>query len=260
MGIRGEDIASGDSHGYLFDNNTISDINNCGIFVTPQFTSGTISNNTITRVGLIPGATYSHDSGFSPYAYEGITINEVFSSDNTIVEYNTLDSIGYSGIMFTGTNIYVRYNFINHYCITLTDGGGIYTSFAPLSCPDTAHYVDELLDSTYQVGYIIKNVIMNGMSNISGVSGESVHAPGVYTDGYSYGITTDSNTVINGNPYAFYSNGNRRGFIKNNTFFNCAKMIGLSQILETQYWNADSIDLLKNLRITNNILLCKDTT
>jgi hypothetical protein len=255
-GISCNDITSGSSDGYLFDNNNISEINNCGIFVSSQFSSGTISNNTITDIGLIPGATFTRDIAWSPFIYEGITIKGVFSSSNTIIEYNALNNIGYSGIMFTGTNIIVRYNYVNNFCLTLTDGGGIYTSWAPTGSDDP--YISDYVSSTTQVKLIRKNIVLNGISNIEGSSEGTADAVGIYIDGYSYGVRADSNTVANCKLYSFYSNGNRRGVIANNTMYNSPMVYGMSRWTETGYWDNAVVDIHLNLRLTNNIFFAKD--
>ena len=255
-GISCNDITSGDSYGYLFDNNIISEINDCGIFVSSQFEGGTISNNTITDIGLIPGATFTRNIHWSPFIYEGITIEGVFSSSNTVVEYNSLNNIGYSGIMFTGTNIIVKHNYVNNFCLTLTDGGGIYTSWAPTGSSDP--YISDYVNSTDQINLIRKNIVLNGISNIEGSAEGTADAVGIYLDGYSYGIRADSNTIANCKIYSFFINGNRRGIVTNNTFYNSPLIYGMSRWTETGYWDRVPVDIHKDLQITNNIFFAKD--
>src|SRR5690606_14741223 len=71
----------------------------------------------IKNTGLIPGMGES-GSG----TYQGI----MSFGANTLIEGNTIDSVGYNGIYFGGHLSQVQNNFINNFCLVKDDGGGIY--------------------------------------------------------------------------------------------------------------------------------------
>ena len=200
-GTHGE---TGTSPFFIFDSNAISDVGNNGIYLGSQFTNVTISNNTISNVGLIFGTGYSDNI----MSHIGIIIGfHGFDNLNSFVEYNTLTNIGYCGIYFYGTNIIIRCNLIDSFCLTEDDGGGIYT------------YQQ---DSQKRSCSILNNIILNGFGNISGTTAlpNNRDAHGIYTDGATNGI------IISGNSSAFsiyssgyFSNGNTNGTLTDNTFY-----------------------------------------
>ena len=51
--------------------------------------------------------------------------------DGLIAEYNSIDSTGYAGILYLGSNVRINNNHIQHFCLNLQDGGGIYTWTGP---------------------------------------------------------------------------------------------------------------------------------
>ena len=77
----------------------------------------TVRKNTVSKCALFAGMGRSGD-GY----YVGIRVD----GDNSTVEYNRVDSIGYLGIQFSFSNQLIRYNFVSNFCMTKEDGGGIY--------------------------------------------------------------------------------------------------------------------------------------
>jgi len=150
----------------LIDNNTLIDNYNVGI--TGVLTSTTISNNSIKRTGLIAGY------GASGFGYLGMQIH---SCVQTIVENNTIDSTGYTGIS-AGKDLIVRNNIIRNSCLTLNDGSGIDISEA-----DGAQ--------------IKNNIITNTLGNI-----EASAIPSRIGHGIAFGPDINRNIVIQGNTIA----------------------------------------------------------
>jgi hypothetical protein len=204
IGINCENESSGDSHGSLFDSNVISDINNVGIMQKSQWQNSTITNNVISNIGLIPCAVYSAEP--YPIQYVGISLFDIYTNTNTLIQYNTISNIGYSGIQFYGTNINVKNNFVNTFCLLLQDGGGIYT------------YLEN--PATSQANLIQSNIVINAIGNHEGLDHDMYHnAFGIYVDAFSTGITVENNTIAYIAGYNFFCNGNRNGVIRGNTMY-----------------------------------------
>ncbi|MFT3683297.1 MAG: right-handed parallel beta-helix repeat-containing protein [Ferruginibacter sp.] len=92
------------------DGLSLSDIGNANI---------TASNNVIRRCGVYPGMNQNGAN-----AMNGITI----VGNGHTISGNTIDSAGYSGMRFDrAANLNIQNNVISNYCITSSDGAGIYT-------------------------------------------------------------------------------------------------------------------------------------
>ncbi|MGY4884092.1 MAG: right-handed parallel beta-helix repeat-containing protein, partial [Nanobdellota archaeon] len=230
--IDGVGSGAGTSSYLLFDNNTVSDINNNGFYLLGQFTHATISNNVINNVGLIFGTGYPKDLA----SHAAIRVGpHGGDNQNSVIEYNTLTNIGYLGIAFMGTNIIVRNNFINGFCLTENDGGALYT------------YQE---DSQVRSASIVNNIALNGLGNIEGTTNPSYDraAPGIYTDGYTNGITISGNTVANCTySSGWLNNGNTGGTFTDNTLY-----ANRYQIYTT------SSSGIANMNIERNILVSRD--
>jgi len=192
------------SSDFIFRNNNVSDVNNCGLFLFSQFTHALIANNSISDVGLIFGTGYKKDL----MSHSAIFIGNVgFDNLNTIIGYNRITNIGHRGISFLGTNITINNNLIDAFCLKEDDAGGIYTyqeTYETRSCN------------------VINNIILNGVGNISGTTTPSYDrmAVGIYTDGFTRGINIEGNSVAfcTYSP-GYFSNSNVHGNLINNTFF-----------------------------------------
>ena len=181
------------------ENNTINYTNNNAIEVYSSSNHSSILNNVIKNTGIIPGMTKNSDG-----VGNGIFINY---SDNSLVQYNEVDSTGYSAIVFMGSDISILNNFVNYSCLIKGDGGGIYT------------YMGE--KGTTHIGrQIIGNIILNSIGNREGVTGKKTQAQGIYLDGYSTDVDIMDNTVANCSDYGIFIHGSKNIKIKDNTLFN----------------------------------------
>mgnify|MGYP000920537601 CR=1 FL=1 len=216
-GIRGSRSGGNTSNGCQFTYNDFEDITNAGISIwnannQHQFTNITISHNTLNRIGLFPGQR-------EPYSYSGIPgINYHYTSGtntSSIIEYNTLDSIGGIGIRFEVDKTEIRYNKISNYIMSLGDLGGIYTYNGTIG----------------RIGYVHHNIILDGIGSIQGTSTTSAAIAGIYCDNSSVGIRWENN-IIAGNDTFYYfgylGNGNTGGTIKNNTFYDNQRAIRIT--------------------------------
>lgn len=130
-----------------------------------------IVGNSIKNIGLYAGMGKS-GSG----TYEGITS----FGDNTLIEKNRIDSIGYNGIYFGGNSSVAKNNYITYFCLTKDDGAGIYIG-------------DWSKTSNKRV---IGNIIFHGVGNSQGGGVyKSLQAEGIYIDDNTESVTITDNTV-----------------------------------------------------------------
>lgn len=87
----------------------------------------------------------------------GINLN----SSNSVVEYNEIKSTGYQGIHFRGSDVIIKDNFIDSFCIVKDDGGGIYANKS---------------QTVYTRRKIFGNIILNGIGMGKGTS-DSLELP-----------------------------------------------------------------------------------
>lgn len=126
------------------------------------------SHNKISRIGLIPGEGMMHDMGYSG----------IVCPDSSIIEWNVIDSIGYSGINTSSSiSCEVRYNEISNFGLTKNDCGGVYCW--------SGHHV-----------YIHHNYIHDGHGNGQGTKSiDDIMNVGIYIDDKSHDIKISNNTV-----------------------------------------------------------------
>ena len=153
----------------LFDGNTIED--NLNTAFIGVLINSLIKNNSFNRNGLIAGY------GFDGMGYNGLLL---YNSSGTIVEFNTIDSTGYSG-MNSAKNMIVRNNIVSYSCLTLNDGGGIDIDDA-----------DGL--------QITNNFVSHTLGNV-----ESSNSPTKYANGIYFGPNVTKNVLIQNNTLAYNS-------------------------------------------------------
>ena len=190
----------GDSSNYCSVTNcSFSNNQNDPINLPGEYAHAYIAYNTINNTGLIPGM-----SGYDNSISNATAINAL--GPNSTIEYNYIDSVGYMGIRFFGSGVTVNNNLINYYCLTMDDGGGIYT---------------QDYGTPAFTGRIIKNnIILNGMGNDSGIGeGEGLLANGIYMDANTKGVTINNNTVYAAAWAGIFLQGNTNMDVENNTVY-----------------------------------------
>ncbi|RZL06131.1 MAG: right-handed parallel beta-helix repeat-containing protein, partial [Pedobacter sp.] len=208
-------------------NNIISNSNNNGINLYYANPYPTIKNNIIRNTGIYPGMGQSGTG-----AYCGVILN---ASTGSVAEFNKIVNTGYDGLFFSGDSALIANNYIDTFCITLEDGGGIYTSST----------------STVYTGSKVKNnIILNGIGVIDGSTTTREYlAEGIYLDDGSEQIEVSGNTVGHcGNQGIFLHNANEIN-VHHNTVFNCFKQLSFQQDQE--------FNLIQNNNINNNIFVSK---
>lgn len=160
------------------DNNTITDSNSNAIDVSYS-NYVTITNNHIQNTALLNGM------GHPEVGTQAAIMAR--PSNNITFEYNEILNTGLNGIYFYGDNVLVKNNFINTYCVTLDDGGGIYTYTGTGGTMTTN-------------GKIQGNICINGIGQVNGTNlanpdPDGRPAFGIYLDEQAKNIDVFDNTV-----------------------------------------------------------------
>ncbi len=198
------------SNNLLFNNVWILDTNNDAIFLAGN--RNTVQNCLIKRTGIHPGMGTSLDS------YLGIRV----SGNNNTVQYNEIDSTGYTAIEFTGESNTISNNLVNYFCFTKDDGGGIYTWSGDV---DSTH--------SRSTGWITNNIVLNGVT-VPGGTDSSVAgiAHGIYLDENTTRCAVTGNTVAHCSAGIFFQDS-RNISIANNTFYDNAGQIVVRHAMAT---------------------------
>lgn len=152
-----------------------------------------------------------------------------------ILLHNSIINSGYGGIRWQGSNVNLKYNLVDRFCLVRDDGAGIYS------------YESSSSAATTRVNRnIISNIIINGIGNNQGTNVNTTSAQGIYFDSGSKNVIADSNTVAYIANGAFHGNNCASLSIKNNVFFGNLRSISLQR-----FANAD---LIRNVTIKKNIM------
>lgn len=166
--------------GITVSNNTVTGAIDRGIRVSTS--NGTIYNNTVEDIGLIADISipaYTADGEFNCSAMD-------ISLSGNSISYNKIRNVGYNGIFFFGQNNIFEYNRIDSFTLSMSDGGGIYTT-------GLSNYA-----TTSSQGSIIRyNIVSNGIGNNSGTTITASSPVGLYLDECSNDIVMNNNTVFN---------------------------------------------------------------
>ena len=164
------------------DNCDIMQIQNRGILGLA--TNPTIKNCYIHAIAMLPGMGNSVNKGQTAIAIQGTGVN------NSLIEYNRIDSVGYQGILFSGNNSIVRYNHVTNFNFNLDDGAGIYTG-----------------GNNFTGRKIFNNVVINnfGITASYGTNVTTVNSMGIYLDDNSTYVEVFNNTVATHNMAFFFT-------------------------------------------------------
>lgn len=195
----GEDglIARGSGNTILIENNLIEDVNNNGLSAT-GYQNFVFRGNTLRRVGLTPGRGKDGDGTYTGFN----TVN----TDRVTIENNVVDQMGYNGISF-GTSTTVQRNRISNFCLTKSDGGGLYVWNGNRQAMNNVR--------------ILSNIVFNGTGAPEGTPGGAYSgANGIFLDDCTTGIEVRDNTVFNCHGLGFFLHGAITAQFINNTSFN----------------------------------------
>jgi hypothetical protein len=228
----GNNYGANSAINFVFQNNTINHTNDMAIVTADEYTNLLISHNTIKNVGLQAGMGGDGSSLFGAYL-------TIYIKTGTI-EYNILDSIGYSGITFWKPDCIIRYNSISNYNMTKMDGGAIYTWHGD--------------NSSAAGSKIYGNIILNstGLTATAGTTETIALVHGIYLDANTQNVEVYGNTMSNlGYCGIYLYSGSSNNNIHDNTIYNC----GQTQLLVYNHYSNGKPTI--NNTFTNNIFFAK---
>ncbi len=211
-------------------NNSIFRTNNNALFIQ-NCKNSIVSNNHIHRTGIWVGMHINTATRYTALLVKGTNIK---------CESNTIDSIGYIGIHFAGDTILIKNNIISHFCMTLDDGGAIYTASS-----EKIMYTNRKIE---------KNIILNGIGAPEGTESTLKNAQGIYLDDRSHNIQIINNTVAHCPGYGLYIHNSNNFSIVGNTSFNNSSQIAFV------HDNIAPTYPIRNGVIQNNIFFSKINT
>lgn len=181
----------------LVDNNTFRYSMCSAIDIVARIQDGlTVTNNTATNGGQLPGMSSYYNDGDAKQIY--LTVRS-----NMLVRKNRVDTSGYVGIQFQGANVTIDSNYVNWFCFVKDDGGAIYT------------YAD-----TNKANRVIKNnIVRNGIgAPVANIN--PPHAEGIYTDGESANVDIYDNSISDICNRGLYNNDPKNVSVFRNTVYN----------------------------------------
>lgn len=182
------------SNNILFESNLINHTNN-NAFAQNNCKNFVMRNNVIKNTALIAGMGLGSDGQYNAV---------ILGGTNLLVEQNTIDSVGYMGVNFSGDTLTIKNNVISNYCMTKDDGGGIYTwSNGP------KNYSRKL----------IGNMVYNAIGAPEGSGWPGVAAEGIYIDDRSANVDIIGNTVFKCGNYGIHIHNANHLNIRRNTIF-----------------------------------------
>ena len=230
-------ITSQNTSNILIDNCTINHtLNNAIKFYNVYVNNNTIRNCEVNNTGMLAGMGAS--SGNSYKAIVASVLN------NLVIEYNKVDSSGFVGIEFQGSNIMVNNNVVNYFCINKEDGGGIYTWSGSSDANPGVNYTNRVIKD---------NIIMRGMGAPLSRFTSSVDVSGIHLDGRSLNIDVLNNTIFDIRKDGIHTNNPINVKINGNTFFNNT---GVN--VSVMRWA--NIGEIRNLAVKRNINYTTTTT
>jgi len=216
----------------LIENCTIRNSLSNGILaIASNGTNITIRNCVVKNTGVLPGMGLSNGN-----SYKGI----MASTNNLLIEYNTVDTTGYVGIEFQGSNVNVRYNLVNYFDCVKDDAGGIYTYAAGTDASPGKVYTNRTISN---------NIVMNGAGAPFGRNSASPFVSGIYLDGRTMNVNILNNTVFNNGKNGIHCNNPQTITIRGNTSFNNLNAMSIMR------WA--HIGAIRSLAIKNNVFYPK---
>jgi hypothetical protein len=189
----------------LIENSTSYNALSNGFWLASNADSnGVIRNCSIKRTGVLRGMG---QSGSNSYKAIRADLNR-----NSLIEYNVIDTAGYVGIDFDGSNVTIRNNLVNYFCFNKDDAGGIYCWDNPLTFSgDSAVYTNRIIAS---------NIVLNGISAFDGRPTTAPFVSGIYMDGATMNIQIVDNTIFDVEKNGIHCNNPTNVVIRGNTSFN----------------------------------------
>ena len=215
---------------FVLEQSKIIGSNNNGI-VLRSSPHASIKNNLIKDTYLFPGHGESGDNN-------GMAIRT--NSDNCTIEYNEVINTGYSGINFSGSNVTIKNNLIDNFCLTKNDGGGIYSHSGR--------------NDHYKNRKVIGNIVLNGKGVKEGAKMSLIlskpQAEGIYLDDNVTDVEVSGNIVAHMTSKGIYLHNTNNIRLRDNIMFDNMYQLFLR--------NDHMGGQLENTTVQNNQFLSKD--
>jgi len=230
IGYTGLDaIAATSSSRITIYNCMIDHSGNSGIRTGSGCSRSLIRKNTVNHSGVIAGMGLSNNQQMvGIFAGDGATLS--------VIDSNVVRNSGYCGITFTGDSTLVKNNYVDSFCLTVNDGGGIYTWGG----------FDKVARK------IIGNIVLNGIGQPYG-TGSSIPggAIGIYVDDRSANIDIQNNTIAHNSRCGIILHNSHEISMTGNTFFNNTTQLSLTHDA------GEPADPIRNILASNNIFFSK---
>ena len=221
---------------FYITGNQINDIGGRGISLH-EATGCRVENNTLRRIGIIPGYGISGLNGGVGILFtsrEEIPASERVISNNNYIGYNVVDSTGYISIRMDGTNSICEYNNVSNALLTLNDGALIYC------------WGDDTLFTRNNI--IRNNTARYAHGNTEGTPSDHKMNIGIYIDNRANHIQVLNNYVEGVNSGIHVNDGAFDNILKNNTLYGNKTGISFAE------FSKSNGVLCKGNTCTNNIL------
>ncbi len=220
----------------IVKNNEIFDVYGRGVSAL-EATGCVIKNNTLNRIGLIPG-----------YGIDGVNggVGIIFSNreikgkenrntgHNNLISYNRIDSTGYVSIRMDGYNSVCEYNNVSYAVLTLNDGSMIY-------CWG--------IDTAFTYHNIIRhNIAQYAIGNTDGTPNDHKMNIGIYIDNNAHHIIVEDNIVRGAGSGIHINAGAYKNKINNNVLYGNKKALSFAQ-----WGNGRFLTVCEDNYATNNI-------
>lgn len=160
---------------FILESSEIWNTNNNGVYLVFRSPNAQIRNNKIINTGMQAGMGLSGDGNY---------IGVFCRSSGLTAEHNEILNTGYNGLQFYQSNILIRNNYIDGFCLVKDDGGGIYT-FSGNS-------------PTFFNRKVLNNIVLNGPGVPEGARNTANRVGvGIYMDSKAMNVEIAGNTVEN---------------------------------------------------------------
>jgi len=169
------------------------------------------------------------------------------SCTNALIEYNTITNTGHNGInIYFSNGVVVRNNYVNTFCKTKDDGGGIYSWLGSGN-------------GTYSGIQILNNIVLNGIAAPQARTDVTYQAAfGIYLDDNVGNVLVSGNTVANCAMAGIYLHSTNNISLINNTSYNNGNS-SIDPAGASQIFLASNSFQINNMTCTGNIFFAKET-
>ncbi|MEO8765341.1 MAG: PA14 domain-containing protein [Ginsengibacter sp.] len=213
------------STNFNFNHNTVNHVNSQGLILQSEFNKAYIGHNSFKNCGVFAGMfKVASMSDIWNQAYGSIRTE---NTNGLVVEYNSVDSTGYTGIHFGGNNTSIHHNEVSHHCMVLMDGGGIYTWTGP--------------HAQFKASKIYNNIVHDGIGDNQGSTNGTrpTLVQGIYCDENTGNTEVYNNVCFNNPSFGIFSNSNSHMNFHDNTCYNN----GVAQVLWSSQFRATHSEL-----------------